>query len=434
MRSWAPWPTGSWPRTSSPTPASPWGRCPRASQPGRSCVALRHPGTALGAAGPPGHHRRHPAGHHRRGALRGGHPLLTGSAVDVATGAVDSTPATRLLSGYSPITAIIIVLVVVALARYLCQFLRRYAAGRLSIDTQHTLRIRILDTLQRLDGPGQDQIVTGQVVSRSISDLNATQGLVAMGPMALGLIVQLLITGGVMLSVSPCSPSSPWRSCPSPSPRRCSPGAPCTPPPGSPSSRPRTWPRTSNRPSPGSAWSRRFAQEEREVDRLDQLGRTLYAAKMRAAKLMARFQPMLQNLPQIALVLNILVGGWLVLRGDITVGTFFAFSVYLTSMTAIVGMLSGMIITLQMGLASLDRIADILDLTPGRTDPADPATLPAGPIGLRLDRVTLRHRRPPRPRRPHPRRTSRQLDRAHRPARLGQIHGRPAHGRVLRTR
>ena len=65
-------------------------------------------------------------------------PLLTGSAVDVATGAVDSTPATRLLSGHSPITAIIIVLVVVALARYLCQFLRRYTAGRLSIDTQHT--------------------------------------------------------------------------------------------------------------------------------------------------------------------------------------------------------------------------------------------------------------------------------------------------------
>ncbi|WIM69445.1 ABC transporter ATP-binding protein [Corynebacterium suedekumii] len=316
-------------------------------------------------------------------------PLLTGSAVDVATGAVDSTPATRLLSGYSPITAIIIVLVVVALARYLCQFLRRYTAGRLSIDTQHTLRVRILDTLQRLDGPGQDQIVTGQVVSRSISDLNATQGLVAMGPMALGLIVQLLITGGVMLSVSPlltviALAFLPVTVAAAVFSRRSMYAA--------------SWVSQQSAADlathveqtvSGVRVVKAFAQEEREVDRLDQLGRTLYAAKMRAAKLMARFQPMLQNLPQIALVINILVGGWLVLRGDITVGTFFAFSVYLTSMTAIVGMLSGMIITLQMGLASLDRIADILDLTPGRTDPADPATLPAGPIGLRLDRVTF---------------------------------------------
>lgn len=316
-------------------------------------------------------------------------PLLTGSAVDVATGAVDETPATRLLSGYSPITAIIVVLVVVALARYLCQFLRRYTAGRLSIDTQHTLRVRILDTLQRLDGPGQDQIVTGQVVSRSISDLNATQGLVAMGPMALGLIVQLLITGGVMLAVSPlltviALAFLPVTVAAAVFSRRSMYAASWV-------SQQATADLATHveQTVSGVRVVKAFAQEEREVDRLDRLGRTLYAAKMRAAKLMARFQPMLQNLPQIALVLNILVGGWLVLRGDITVGTFFAFSVYLTSMTAIVGMLSGMIITLQMGLASLDRIADILDLTPGRTDPADPAEVPDGPLGLRLDRVTF---------------------------------------------
>src|SRR5690606_18113868 len=100
-------------------------------------------------------------------------PLLTGSAMDVATGAITESPATRALPQLEPLHAIIAVLIAVALARYLSQFLRRYTAGRLSIDTQHTLRVKILDRLQRLDGPGQDQIVTGQVVSRSISDLNA---------------------------------------------------------------------------------------------------------------------------------------------------------------------------------------------------------------------------------------------------------------------
>ncbi|QGU04289.1 ABC transporter ATP-binding protein [Corynebacterium comes] len=314
-------------------------------------------------------------------------PLLTGSAVDVATGAATESPATRALPQLEPLQAIIAVLIVVALARYLSQFLRRYTAGRLSIDTQHTLRVKLLDRLQRLDGPGQDQIVTGQVVSRSISDLNATQGLVAMGPWALGMVVQLLITVGVMLWVSPLLTVFALAFLPlvvglAVISRRSVYAA--------------TWVSQQatadlathvEQTVTGVRVVKAFAQEDREVDRLDALGRTLYAAKMRAAKLQARFQPLLRNLPQLALVLNIVLGGWLVLRGDITVGTFFAFSVYLTSLTQIVGMLSGMIVTFQMGLASLDRIAEILDLAPQDPDPADPVPLPEGPLGLRLTGV-----------------------------------------------
>lgn len=312
-------------------------------------------------------------------------PLLTGSAVDVATGAGGEGPTGTDAS----LRTIITVLIVVALARYLSQFLRRYTAGRLSIDTQHTLRVRILDRLQRLDGPGQDQIVTGQIVSRSISDLNATQGLVAMGPMAIGHVVQLLITAGVMLWVSPLLTVIALAFMPlivgvAILSRRSMYAA--------------TWVAQQSAADlathveqtvTGVRVVKAFAQEDREVDRLDQLGRTLFAAKMRAAKLMARFQPLLQNLPQVALVINILLGGWLVMEGRITVGTFFAFSVYLTTMTHLVGMLSGMIVTFQMGLASLDRIAEIIDMSPEHPDPAEPAAIPDGPLGLRFDDVTF---------------------------------------------
>ena len=312
-------------------------------------------------------------------------PLLTGSAVDVATGAAGQGPTGTDAS----LRQIITVLIVVALARYLSQFLRRYTAGRLSIDTQHTLRVRILDRLQLLDGPGQDRIVTGQIVSRSISDLNATQGLVAMGPMALGHIVQLLVTAGVMLWVSPLLTVialafmplivgiAVWS-------RRSMYAA--------------TWVAQQSAADlathveqtvTGVRVVKAFAQEDREVDHLDRLGRTLYAAKMRSAKLMARFQPLLQNLPQVALVVNILLGGWLVMEGRITVGTFFAFSVYLSTMTRLVGTLSGLVVTFQMGLASLDRIAEILDMAPVDPDPADPRPLPDGPLGLRLTDVTF---------------------------------------------
>lgn len=316
-------------------------------------------------------------------------PLLTGSAVDVATGAITSTPATELFQQWSPLTAIIVVLVLVAVGRFACQFARRYTAGRLSIGTQHTLRVRLLDSLQRLDGPGQDNIVTGQVVSRSISDLNATQGLVAMGPLALGLLIQLVVTAVVMFSVSPLLTLIACAFLPlivavALFSRRTMYAA--------------NWVAQQatadlathvEQTVTGVRVVKAFAQETREVGRLDALGRTLYAVKMRSAKLMARYQPLLQNLPQLALVVNILLGGWMAIRGDITVGTFFAFSVYLTSMTQIVSMLSGMIVTFQMGLASLDRIADILDLRPSRVDPADPLTIPEGPLGLAVDAVTF---------------------------------------------
>lgn len=316
-------------------------------------------------------------------------PLLTGSAVDVATGGIDDSPLVGMLPGAAPLTAVIVALIGVAVGRYLCQFARRFTAGKLALDTQHDLRVRILDTLQRLDGPGQDRIVTGQIVSRSISDLNATQGLVSMLPWAAGMLIQLVLTVAVMATVSPLLTvialaflplivTLAWLS------RRTLYAA--------------TWASQQatadlathvEQTVSGVRVVKAFAQEEREIDRLEGLGRTLYATKLRAARIMARFQPMLQQLPQVALVINILLGGWLVLRGDITVGTFFAFSVYLTSMTQVVGLLSGLVVTLQMGLASLDRITDILRLEPQHHDPAHPDTVPDGPLGLRIDDVSF---------------------------------------------
>src|SRR5699024_5972823 len=50
---------------------------------------------------------------------------------------------------------------------------------------------------------GQDDIRTGQVVSRSISDINQVQGLLAMMPMIIGNVVKLVVTLVIMLLISP---------------------------------------------------------------------------------------------------------------------------------------------------------------------------------------------------------------------------------------
>ena len=68
---------------------------------------------------------------------------------------------------------------------------------------QNALRLRLLDTLLHLDGRSQHRIRTGQIVSRSISDIQVVQGLLAMAPLSLGAAVQLVVALVIMAYLSP---------------------------------------------------------------------------------------------------------------------------------------------------------------------------------------------------------------------------------------
>ena len=97
---------------------------------------------------------------------------------------------------------IVAALLVLAVVRYACQFGRRLTAGQLSISVQNALRLRLMHTLLHLDGAAQSRISTGQVVSRSISDLQIVQGLLAGGPLSAGAAVQVVIAIGIMALIT----------------------------------------------------------------------------------------------------------------------------------------------------------------------------------------------------------------------------------------
>ncbi len=80
-------------------------------------------------------------------------------------------------------------LLVAAAVNFGSIYLRRFYGGRLSLDVQHDLRTELFGSLSRLDGARQDEIRTGQMVGRSISDLNMVQGLLAMAPITFGNMV-----------------------------------------------------------------------------------------------------------------------------------------------------------------------------------------------------------------------------------------------------
>ena len=95
------------------------------------------------------------------------------------------------------------VLIVAGLLSFGGVYTRRYRGGQLSLEVQHDMRTELFESLERLDGARQDQLHTGQIVSRSISDLNMVQSLLGQMPMLLGNALLFVLSIGIMAYLSP---------------------------------------------------------------------------------------------------------------------------------------------------------------------------------------------------------------------------------------
>ncbi|MFC4605681.1 ABC transporter ATP-binding protein [Rhodococcus kronopolitis] len=276
-----------------------------------------------------------------------------------------------------------------AVVRFGCQFGRRMLAGKLSLDVQHDLRLGLLGSLQRLDGAGQDQIRTGQVVSRSITDLQLVQGLLAMVPMSAGALIQFVLAIVVMAWLSPLLTAVALLVVPAVSlvVWRIRPTLFAA-----------TWSAQQRAADlaqhveetvTGVRVVKGFGQEARAVGQLEDLGRALYAERMRAARINSRFTPTMAALPQLGLVAVIAVGGYLALDGAITIGTFLAFATYVATMANVTRVLSSVVIMAQLSRAAVERVHEVIDTEPTVADPTHPVTLPPGPVGVELRGVTF---------------------------------------------
>ncbi|MFW0872076.1 ABC transporter ATP-binding protein [Rhodococcoides corynebacterioides] len=302
-------------------------------------------------------------------------PLLTRIAVDDAAASRTETLGT--------VAAAIVGLGVV---RFACQFGRRLLAGALSVDVQHDLRQRLMGTLLRLDGPRQDQIAVGQVVSRSISDLQLVQGLLAMVPLSAGAVLQFVLALGIMLTLSPALTLVALAVVPAMSilvVRR----------------RPQLYAATWSAQQRAAELAghveetvtgvrvvKGFGQENRAVDLLVGIGRRLFAERLRAARVNARFAPGMAALPQLGLVGVIALGGWFTLSGAITVGTFLAFASYVITLAAVTRTVTSVVVMAQLTRAAVERVYDVIDTRPSDDGARDtpPEPVPEGPLGLRL--------------------------------------------------
>ncbi|MGE3285078.1 MAG: ABC transporter ATP-binding protein [Pseudonocardia sp.] len=279
---------------------------------------------------------------------------------------------------------IVVALVALGLLRFATAFVRRYLGGRLALDVQHDLRRQVFAAVQRLDGPRQDALRTGQVVSRSITDLQVVQSLLSITPLSLGTLVLLLASIAAMLWLSPMLtavalvllPLAGWVTVRSR--RRLFPAT------WSAQQRAADVAQQVEETVTGVRVVKGFGQEAREVGALEGRARALYAERMRAARMTSRLNPTLLALPTLGQVGVIGVGGWLALNGAISLGTFLAFTAYVAQLVGPARLIGALVVSGQLARAGVERVYDLIDAQPEVADPASPVPIPDGPLSVEL--------------------------------------------------
>ncbi len=123
-----------------------------------------------------------------------------------------------------------------------------------------------------------------------------------------------------------------------------------------------------------------YRQEERQIDRLDRVAAEYLERNLALARVSALLHPLLGLFSGLALALVLLVGGQSAMRGDISVGDFVAFLLYLGMLTWPMISLGWVVNLFQRGAASMGRINAVLEVEPEIYDSTvEAAEVPAGP-------------------------------------------------------
>ncbi|WP_104088271.1 ABC transporter ATP-binding protein [Arthrobacter sp. GMC3] len=268
----------------------------------------------------------------------------------------------------SPLWPWLALLIFLGIATFLFSYLRRYRGGRVALAVQYDLRNDMHRHLQAMDAGNLDSMPTGQLVARANSDSALVQGLLSFLPIMSGNILMMVMSIAVMLYLSPLlavislimapallfvSYRMRWRIFPA------------------------TWDAQQREGDVvqivdevvnGVRVVKAFGQEQHEIERIAESAGKLYGSQMRATRLQARYQPLLQAIPSLGQVAVLAVGGYLVLHQAITLGTFLAFSTYVAALMAPARQLAGLLTIGQQARAGLERIFQLLDLKPAIAD------------------------------------------------------------------
>jgi ATP-binding cassette, subfamily B, bacterial len=260
--------------------------------------------------------------------------------------------------------------------QFLFSGLRRFTAGRVSWDIDYDLRNTVFKHLQRLDFARHDELQTGQLVSRTNSDLALLRQLLTQLPLVLANVLQFLLAVVIMIHLSllltaVVVPLMPLMFVLAFRMRRVV--------------YPSSWEMQARMAEmvgavddsvSGVRVVKGFGQEDHELSRVTRALDVLYGSRMRNWRLRSRRTSTLQTVPELGEVAVLALGGWLVFNGRVTVGTLIAFFAYLTQLMSPARQMAGVVVVAQQARAGAERVLELLDSLPDVVEKPDAIELP----------------------------------------------------------
>ena len=262
---------------------------------------------------------------------------------------------------------------------------RRYIAFRESRLTETMLRERIFAQIQGLHVGYHDKAQTGQLMSRSSSDLQQVHGLVVNIPicvsqitMVIGVVVILFISDPILAAVSLFPLPFINISARSFS-HKIHPAVMAV------QQEQAQLANIVEESVSGIRVIKGFGAEAVRQGRLNIEADDIQRESMRAARIRSRFLPAIDLLPSLGLVAVLGLGGHRVINGDMTLGGLVAFNTYLTMLIWPMRNIGMTVAFAQRAASALLRVNEILSEVPAIADAVEPRTLPqaglAQPVG-----------------------------------------------------
>ena len=256
--------------------------------------------------------------------------------------------------------------------------LRRFYAFREARWTETRLREQIFGHIMSLHIGYHDRAQTGQLMSRSSSDLNSIQMFVVMIPITLSnlamisvVVVILFVTDWFLallaLASLPLIQFAGRRFSQSIHPAMLAVQAEQA-----------ELATVVEETVGGVRVIKGFGAEKVQADKLHVAADDIRRVSIEAARIRATFLPAIELMPQLGLIAVLWFGGNRVIDGGLTLGQLVLFNVFVALLVQPLRMIGMTIAFAQRAAAALERVNEILDVAPEVADPEHPAELPQG--------------------------------------------------------
>jgi ABC-type multidrug transport system fused ATPase/permease subunit len=307
-------------------------------------------------------------------------PWLTGYAIDHALPQEDS----------GLLTWIVVLVAVMGLLKALCLVGRRFIAGRQALGVEFDIRNALYSALLRLSWRFYDRHQTGQLMSRATVDLQGVRFFLGYGLIFFSQhVVTVIATTALLfvidwrlaliaLAITPVLVAVAFLYSRASHPilkevqQRLA-----------------DMTTVAEENIVGVNVVKAFAQEGSEERKFGRRNEAVFDQTALATRQRAFYMPLLSFLPLLAQAAVLLAGGNRVVNGDLTLGEFVAFNVYLLMLVWPLRMLGYWISEFQRAIASGERIFEVIDEPEEVVERPDARPLPPGKGDLRFEHVSF---------------------------------------------